>query len=254
MALWAVETTPVERRPSATEEELQVVIRAVYKQVLGNEHLMESDRLSSAESLLRNGDITVRQFVESVAKSELYRSRFFESASQYRFIELNFKHLLGRAPADQSEISEHVRTYSEQGYEAEINSYIDSEEYLQNFGESIVPYPRSVRTQVGIKNVGFNRMFSLMRGPASSDSDSRAKLIRDVAANLPTKITAPVSGSGAYYGNTGKRFRIAVSKPGVGPRVKRSNVTYEVGYDQLSEKIQSIHKTGGQIVSITEVA
>jgi phycoerythrin-associated linker protein len=167
MALWAVETTPVERRPSATEAELQVVIRAVYKQVLGNDHLMESDRLTSAESLLRNGDITVRQFVESVAKSELYRSRFFESASQYRFIELNFKHLLGRAPVDQSEISEHVRIYSDQGYEAEINSYIDSEEYLQNFGENIVPYPRSVRTQVGIKNVGFNRMFSLMRGPAS---------------------------------------------------------------------------------------
>ncbi|WP_017718843.1 phycobilisome rod-core linker polypeptide [Kamptonema formosum] len=254
MALWAVETTPVERRPYATEEDLQVVIRAVYKQVLGNDHLMECDRLTSAESLLRNGDITVRQFVESVAKSELYRSRFFESASQYRFIELNFKHLLGRAPADQSEISEHVSIYSEQGYEAEINSYIDSEEYLQNFGENIVPYPRSVRTQVGIKNVGFNRMFSLMRGPASSDSDNQAKLIREVAANLPTKITPPVSGSGAYYGNTGKRFRIAVSKPGAGPRVKRSNVTYEVGYDQLSQKIQSIHKTGGQIVSITEVA
>jgi|GEM_PF-5363063 hypothetical protein len=34
---------------------------------------------------------------------------------------------------------------------------------------------------------------------------------------------------------------------------KRSNLTYEVGYSQLSAKIQSIHKMGGKILSITEV-
>ncbi len=45
---------PVELRSNATEDDLQVVIRAVYRQVLGNTHLMESQRLTSAESLLRN--------------------------------------------------------------------------------------------------------------------------------------------------------------------------------------------------------
>ena len=33
MSLWAVESTPVEMRPNATEDDLQTVIRAVYKQV-----------------------------------------------------------------------------------------------------------------------------------------------------------------------------------------------------------------------------
>lgn len=54
---------PVELRSNATEDDLQVVIRAAYRQVLGNAHLMESQRLTSAESLLRNGDITIRDFV-----------------------------------------------------------------------------------------------------------------------------------------------------------------------------------------------
>ena len=38
----------------------------------------------------------------------------FEAASQYRFIELNCKHFLGRAPLEQAEISRHVQIYNEQ--------------------------------------------------------------------------------------------------------------------------------------------
>ena len=252
MSLWAVDSTPVELRPNSTEDDLQAVIRAVYKQVLGNAHLMECDRLISAESLLRNGDITVKGFVNLVAKSDLYRSLFFESSSAYRFIELNSKHFLGRAPADQAEISAHVITYNQQGYDAEIDSYLDSNEYNLNFGENTVPYPRSTRSQVGTKNVGFNRMFALYRGDATSDACGTAKLITDVAANLGTKIKSAASGSGAYS-NTGKRFRISAVK-GTGARMKLSNVTYEVGYDQLSQNIQYINKSGGKILSITEVA
>ncbi|MDJ0691764.1 MAG: phycobilisome rod-core linker polypeptide, partial [Xenococcaceae cyanobacterium MO_188.B32] len=85
MSLWIQDPEAIELRPNATEDDLQVVIRAVYKQVLGNAHLLESDRLSSAESLLRNGDITVRGFVRLVAQSDLYKSQFFENSYQYRF-------------------------------------------------------------------------------------------------------------------------------------------------------------------------
>lgn len=253
MALWLADVEPVELRPDATEDDLQTVIRAVYKQVLGNQHVMESQHLTSGESLLRNGDITVRDFVRLVAQSNLYRSLFFDTSSPYRFIELNFKHLLGRAPVDQAEISEHVQIYNDQGYDTEIDSYIDSDEYLRNFGENIVPSPRGNRTQTGIKNVVFNRTFALIRGFAASDSSKQAKLISDVAANRPTKIAAPASGSGTYS-NTRKRFRINVAKASFGPRVTQSNITFEVGYDQMSQKIQNIHKTGGKILSITEVA
>ena len=252
MSLWIQGTDIIELRPNATQDDITVVIRAVYKQVLGNAHLLESDRLRSAESKLRNGDITVRGFVRLVAQSELYQSQFFDNSYQYRFIELNCKHLLGRAPKDQVEIARHVLIYNEEGYAADIDSYIDSDEYNESFGENIVPYARNVVSQVGNKNVDFNRTFSLLRGYSTSDSGQTARLISDIASNLPTKIKPLAKGSG-NYSSTGKRFRIAVSKPGAGRNFRQSNTSYEVGYAQLSQKIQTIHKLGGKILSITEV-
>ncbi|MEH2397843.1 phycobilisome rod-core linker polypeptide [Nostoc sp.] len=252
MSLWAIDSPKVELRPNTSESELQTLIRAVYKQVLGNAHLLESERLATIESQLRDRKISVREFVNSVAKSELYQSLFFNSSSQNRFIELNFKHLLGRAPADQAEISEHVRIYNEQGYDAEIESYIDSEEYQQNFGENIVPYPRSTSSQIGIKNVTFNRTFTLLRGVASSDSDRKAKLISDVGSNLPTSIKAPAAGSSVS--STSKRFLIKAVKGAAKIPNRLGKLEYVVNYNQLSRQVQNIHRTGGKIISITEVA
>ncbi|WP_197278606.1 phycobilisome rod-core linker polypeptide, partial [Pseudanabaena sp. 'Roaring Creek'] len=74
--------------------DVDTVIRAVYKQVLGNSHVMESDCLVVAESKLTNGEISVREFVRIVAKSDFYRDRYFSSCAPYRFVELNFLHLL----------------------------------------------------------------------------------------------------------------------------------------------------------------
>ncbi|BAQ61082.1 phycobilisome phycoerythrin-associated linker polypeptide CpeE [Geminocystis sp. NIES-3708] len=244
---------PIELWANNTEDDLQLVIRAVYKQVLGNAHVMESERLESAESMLRNGNISLRNFVRMVGQSELYQSLFFNSSSAYRFIELNCKHFLGRAPLNQEEISEHVQIYNEQGYEAEINSYIDSEEYNRVFGENIVPFPRNITSQKGVKNVVFNRTISLLGGLATSDNSNKAQLTNSIGANLSPQIKVKSSGIEKAHTNTGKRFKISVRKSGTTPLFKQSNITYTVGYSQLSPQIQNIQKKGGQILSIVEV-
>jgi phycoerythrin-associated linker protein len=246
MTLWISNPELVELHTNATEDDLQGVIRAAYRQVLGNAHVMESQRLSSAESFLRNGDISVKEFVRTVATSDLYRSLFFESSSAYQFIELNFKHLLGRAPQDQTEIAEHVAIYNNHGYEAEINSYLDSDEYMDSFGYLVVPY-----IQTGIKNVSFNRTFAVSRGYAANDIGKSAKLIKDLGGNLATKIKSP-AGGGAYT-NTSKRFRVTTINSKAA-RTVRSNASFVVDYAQLSAKIQSIQKSGGKILSIAEVS
>jgi hypothetical protein len=110
----------VELDLNASEADVDLVIRASYKQVLGNAYVMESERLVTLESQLRGGDLSVRELTRSLAKSELYRSRLFDSCYRYRAIELNFKHLLGRAP--------------------------------DNFGESIVPFYRGYTSQPGQLN------------------------------------------------------------------------------------------------------
>jgi phycoerythrin-associated linker protein len=250
MALW-VTNESIELRDNATEDDLQTVIRAAYRQVLGNYHVMESQRVTNAESQLRNGDITVREFVRRVANSALYQSLFFDDVSAYRFVEANCKHLLGRAPSDQAELSEHVQRYNAEGYEAEINSYIDSAEYLTNFGENTVPYAVGANTLAGQTNVAFNRAFAVMRGFASN-SGKKAQLIGELGGNRATKIAAPATTTGGYT-STAKRFRITANRTGFGPRTNRSTYSSEVGYAQLSARIQSIQKVGGQILSIAEV-
>ncbi len=117
---------------SVTQQDL--VIRAAYKQVFGNTHLMESEKSPQAESQLRSGQITVLEFIRQLAKSERYRALFLENCTNLRAIELNFKHLLGRSPENSAEISQHIQILAEKGFEAEIDSYFDSDEYTQNFG------------------------------------------------------------------------------------------------------------------------
>lgn len=268
------DTPKVELRLNATKEDIETVIRAVYRQVLGNDYLMKSERLISAESLLRDGNISVREFVRSVAKSELYKTKFFYNNFQTRFIELNYKHLLGRAPYDESEVVYHLDLYHEQGYETEIDSYIDSVEYQSNFGDNVVPYYRGFSTQPGQKTVGFNRMFQLYRGYANSDraqvGGTSSRLARELATNRASSIVGP-SGSnqnwsfrassdiapqkalGNAVGKGDRIYRIevaAIRGPGY-PQIRRSSTAFLVPYERLSDKMQQIHRQGGKIVSVT---
>jgi hypothetical protein len=182
------DTDPVQLWGDSSEADFELVIRSVYKQVLGNAHVMESERLVVPESQLKQGEITVREFVRRVAQSELYRSRFFEDCSRYRTIELNFKHLLGRAPESYGEMVYHSQLLDQVGFDAEINGYIDSDEYQDAFGENIVPYYRGCKTQMGRKMVGFTHLLQLWRGASSSDKDltnnNRARLTRSLIRSL----------------------------------------------------------------------
>jgi phycoerythrin-associated linker protein len=249
-----VATYTYELWATSEADEAQSVIRAVYKQVLGNPHVMDSERLISAESKLINGNLSVREFVREVAKSSFYRSRYFEKCPPYRFVELNFKHLLGRAPQSQEEISEHIRRCIEDGYEAEIDSYIDSDEYQSAFGDSIVPYSRGNSTQVGQKQIGYNRMFTLDRGPSQvSSAVTASQLVYAVATNSTNKITpASVNFGGSGEANK-KTFKIVVQGSKFDSPRRRSTTTYTVAGDNMTFQIQRINRTSGKIISITEV-
>ncbi|MCL6434422.1 MAG: phycobilisome linker polypeptide [Leptolyngbyaceae cyanobacterium HOT.MB2.61] len=272
------ETAPVELRPQATPEEIEAVIRAVYRQVLGNDYLMASERLVGAESLLRNRQITVQEFVRQVAKSELYKKKFFYNCFQTRVIELNCKHLLGRAPYDESEVIYHLDLYENEGYDADIDSYIDSPEYQQYFGENIVPYYRDlVTTGVGQRTVGFTRLFQLYRGYANSDrsqlSGNSSRLAQDLARNKASAVVSPSGSTGsgfaylpalkgeasysafggsAAYGS-GRLFRVEVAGiagPGY-PKVRRVNKSVIIPYEELTPHMQRVLRQGGKIASIT---
>jgi len=273
------DTDPVKLWPGRSDEEAATVIQAVYRQVLGNAYVMESERLEVPESQLKGGEISVREFVRQVAKSDLYRSRFFDTCPRYRYTELNFKHLLGRAPDGYDETKYHSGILDTSGFEADIDSYIDSDEYQNAYGEDTVPYYRGYKTQTGKNVVGFTYMFQLLRGASSSDlkgslAGKSAKLYKHVIQETPLAVIAPSGGSGGWsfqdspsgartrHGagadDEGKVYRIEVTayRSNVVNRVskfRRSNQVYLVPFDKLSQEYQRIHQMGGVIASITPV-
>ncbi|MEL6815553.1 MAG: phycobilisome linker polypeptide [Cyanobacteria bacterium J06598_3] len=273
------EQTPVELRPDASAEAAKAVINAVYRQVLGNDYLMQSERLTGLESLLTSGALTVRDFVRALAKSDLYKTKFLYPNFQTRVIELNFKHLLGRAPYDESEVIEHLDCYETEGFDADIDSYIDTAEYESQFGDSMVPFCRGFGTQTGQKMAGFPRMFSLYRGYANSDraqvAGSASRLAQDLAQNVVSAIVPPSSADNnngwAYQAargagitnrvfarpgltsDRGSLYRIEISGrrlPGY-PSIRRSNRVLVVSYEDLSKTLQKINKSGGRVANIT---
>ena len=266
---------PSELRPNWSPEDAQNIIQAIYRQVLGNDYLMASERLSGIESLLCQGSLSVREFVRALAKSELYKQKFLYPHFHTRVIELNFKHLLGRAPYDESEVIEHLDRYQNEGYEADIDSYIDSAEYGQNFGDNIVPYFRGFSTQLNQKMAGFPRMFQLYRGYATSDrsgiSQKSSRLAADLARNSVSSVLAMAgSGSGfaykasekgtapskafarAYPNSPGRLYRVEVAGmnlPGY-PKVRRINNAYIVPFSDLNNTMQRVQRMGGKIASV----
>lgn len=237
--------------PNSSIEDIDSIIRAVYRQVLGNPHVMESERLITAESQLRDGTFSVREFVRAVAKSDFYRARYFETCGPYRSAELNFQHLLGRAPASQAETSEHIRRCAEEGFDADIDSYVDSDEYQEAFGENIVPYVRE-KSEVGRKQVVYNRNFALNRGPAQIDSAVKdSQLVFEIGTNSSNRIRKPKASAGSV---TEKRFKIRTTGAKFDAPRRVSFNEYIVSARKMTPQIQRIQKTGAKIVDITEIA
>ena len=182
-------------------ENADLVVAAAYKQVFGNAHLMENERSVIAESKVRKGEISVLEFVRALAKSDHYRKLFWEKHTNVTAIELNFKHLLGRAPKNYAEISEHIQIIAEGGFEAEIDSYLDSDEYFQTFGDMYVPYLRGYNTQMGVNNLGYTRTFSLFGAACGSDKSQfavdkpgvKANLLSDGPGEIPALAAIPDS-------------------------------------------------------------
>lgn len=239
--------TPATLTSPANQDRSQAadIIRATYRQVFGNRYLMELDVQPSIEALFINGDLTVQGLVTALAQSDTYRRVYLEANSPYRFVELNFKHLLGRAPRDQAEISEHVRRLADEGFEAEIASYTYSDEYLNNFGIDTVPYARTATTVVGESTVAYQRSRAMDPGFAGFDADQTSVLQVSVASR-----TNPAAYGARKVVGGGKLFNISwTSRVQLGT-ARRSAQRSVVSYGSLSKTIQSIQAQGGRILCI----
>ena len=72
----------------------------------------------------------------------------------------------------------HFTILQEQGYDAEIDSYIDSAEYQTRFGEETVPYLHGWDYSAGQQGLQFSYMLQLTRGAAASIKGDLSKTSR----------------------------------------------------------------------------
>ena len=273
---------PLELLPGDDDAKKEQIIRAVYKQVLGNAYVMESERQLVPESQFKLGEISVREFVRRIAKSDLYRSRLFETCARYRYIELAFRHLMGRAPIDFQEMRDHSERLDAKGYDADIDSFLDCDDYQNAFGEWIVPYQRGWKTESCTTLQEFTWSFQLLRGNSSSSlkgdlAGISSKLGGAAYQNRPLAVIPPSSSEtsgwsfrpsrnlqdaptrlGVGAGEEGMTYRVEVTGYSANnvrriSRYVRSNRVYYVPFNKLSEQFIRIHREGGKIASITPV-
>jgi len=259
---------------NASEDDNKTILRAVYQQVLGHQYVMKSERLEGAESLFKNGYLSVRELVRTLAKSGLYRSRFFENCNPYHFIELNFKHLLGRAPQNKAEMLHHFTILQDQGYDAEIDSYIDSSEYQERFGEDTVPYLHGWDYSKGQQGRQFSWLMQLARGAAASVKGDTAgtqfRLGKALHQDRALPVVSPSASGSAFQPTQVANEAITTMAQGIGQKArvyrvevtgltnyrlhKRSNTVRFVTFDKMLETQQMIHRQGGRVASVTPVS
>ncbi|WP_072622103.1 MULTISPECIES: phycobilisome rod-core linker polypeptide [Spirulina] len=123
-----------------SSEDMGNVIEAAYRQLYF--HAFKADREAVLESQLRNGNISVRQFVRGLVLSDRYKRSFYDLNNNYRFVEQTVQRVLGRDVYSEREKIAWSITVATKGIEGFIDELINSDEYLENFGDTIVPYQR----------------------------------------------------------------------------------------------------------------
>ena len=186
---------------STGSDALENTIFAAYKQVFGNLRPTENQRCTELESKLSNGEITVRDFVAGLAKSDVYKSNYFSTVSPIRGVELNLKHLLGRPPINQAEVSACISLIAEQGFDALIDKITSSGEYLEVFGNDTVPYLRAWTSAAGAYCSTFVNLGRVTPANAASDTiiEGRSQLVMEFTNARSITSTGGFDVSGFQY-------------------------------------------------------
>ncbi|WP_341529134.1 phycobilisome rod-core linker polypeptide [Nostoc sp. UHCC 0302] len=129
-----------ENLPSPAE--MDVLILASYRQIFHEQQILSSTQKPFLESQLRNGQITVRDFIRGLAISDTFRRLNYESNNNYRFVQICVQRFLGREVYNEREKLAWSIVLATEGLQGFIDALLNSEEYINNFGYNTVPYQR----------------------------------------------------------------------------------------------------------------
>ncbi|NJN20076.1 MAG: phycobilisome rod-core linker polypeptide CpcG [Leptolyngbya sp. RL_3_1] len=125
-----------------TGTEMDELIWATYRQIFNEQQLIAAHRQSVLESQLRQGQLTVQDFIRALLLSDSFRRLNYEANSNYRFVELCIQRVLGRAVYSDREKFSWSIVLATQGLRGFVDGLLASDEYLTHFGYNCVPYQR----------------------------------------------------------------------------------------------------------------
>lgn len=125
----------------SNREERQMALRQIYTQVLERQpYAYEHKILARDEEDFLKNKIGVKRFLRILGHSDVYLNEFYYNSSNLKFIELCFKHFMGRAPKDNEEMHEYCDILMRQGVKELITAMLESDEYDHHFGCFTVPH------------------------------------------------------------------------------------------------------------------
>ena len=120
--------------------EMDALIQTAYRQVFNEQQCITHHRQIALESQLRTGQITVRSFIRGLVVSDSFRRLNYEVNNNYRFAEMVIQRVLGRSVYNHRETLAWSIVLATKGLNGFIDTLINTEEYLEQFGEHTVPY------------------------------------------------------------------------------------------------------------------
>ena len=143
------ETSPGEEQPKVyttdnlpTAYEMDEIIWACYRQIFSEHQIFRVSKDPFLESQLRFNQIKVKDFITALLLSDSFRSLNYDQNNNYRVVEMCIQRVLGRDVYNEREKLAYAVVLADKGFKFFIKILINSQEYEDNFGETIVPYQR----------------------------------------------------------------------------------------------------------------
>lgn len=143
------ESNPGEEQPKVyttdnlpTAYEMDEIIWACYRQIFSEHQILSISKDPFLESQLRFNQIKVKDFITALLLSDSFRYLNYDVNNNYRMVEMCIQRILGRDVYNEREKLAYSVILADKGFKSFINLLLNSDEYTENFGETIVPYQR----------------------------------------------------------------------------------------------------------------
>nr|YP_009295314.1 phycobillisome linker protein [Dasya binghamiae]AOH77326.1 phycobillisome linker protein [Dasya binghamiae] len=141
------------------EQNFDVIIKAIYLRIFGR--LLYHEELSNLikiENQFKNQVICLKDFIRLLVQSSLFRSLYWNSLYICKAIEYIHNKLIGRPTYGRQEINQYFDIVYKKGYYMMVDSMLNSQEYIESFGDNIVPYERYITSSTVLSRSLFTKI------------------------------------------------------------------------------------------------